>query len=70
MKRESGVNPEQYPLLCFPSLEDIVYCTLATGFNREGAINGISQKTCYDYTKIYIRGGRMIYQNTILSIKI
>ena len=66
MKRESGVNPEQYPLLCFPLFGG----TLATGFNREGAINGISQKTCYDYTKIYIRGGRMIYQNTILSIKI
>ena len=63
MKRESGVNPEQYPLLCFPLFGG--YC-----FNREGAINGISQKTCYDYTKIYIRGGRMIYQNTILSIKI
>ena len=26
----------------------MVYCILATGFNREGAINGISQKTCYD----------------------
>ena len=68
MKRESGVNNTR--CCVSPSLEDIVYCTLATGFNREGAINGISQKTCYDYTKIYIRGGRMIYQNTILSIKI
>lgn len=61
IKRESGENPEQNPLLYFPLVRGRVYRKFATGAKcREGAINGISQKTCFDLGEdLRLRGFRL-----------
>ena len=55
LDRESGENPEQYPLLYFPGMP----CQTRKGFRknhcpkrREGAESGISQKTCRIHTDV------------------
>ena len=55
LDRESGENPEQYPLLYFPGMP----CHTRKGFRknhcpkrREGAESGISQKTCRIHTDV------------------
>ena len=46
VKRESGVNPEQYLLLCISTPSGVWFVAFfATGESWEGATSGISQKT-------------------------
>ena len=49
VKRESGVNPEQFLLLCIPTpiqkKEFWFVAFFATGESWEGVTNGMSQKT-------------------------